>query len=156
VTTVRRAFAWALALTLSACGPLVTIGTTGGRPAGPLELDEARSRCDAKEACACGAMGRFFVDQDKPAQAETYFARGCDRGCAEACADLSDLHLASSPPRVEHGIVRGVAACWIDPRFCEPLAARFSEGRGVPKDESEARRLRKRACSHGIEEACAR
>lgn len=151
---MARPHALAALVLLGACAPIVTIGARG-KPVGGLELDEARVRCESKEACACASLGRFAAADNDAAGAESAFKKGCELGCADACSDWSELLLEAGRD-TDKATKLALRSCEANGALCEKLAKRFEEGRGVPKDAEKARLVRVVACQQGVASSCAR
>lgn len=157
-----RALASVMALTVSsllvvACAPLVTLGASG-TPKGGLELDEAKARCAKGEACACGALADWAAASNDDAEADALYAKACDGRCAASCLSLSDRRYdgKGGDASPTEGLRHGVMACKLDPALCMQVAARYEQGRGVPRDPTRARALYGEACKYHVADACAR
>ncbi len=122
------------------------------------------SRVSQGSGAAANELGLLYAEgkltrRDLPLAA-TYFAKGCELGCTEACANVAIQFLfsaaANSSPRFTQALARleAVSSGTNAAQPCYLLGLAYETGRGRAVDLPRARELYARACELGDPGAC--
>lgn len=112
--------------------------------------------CEKGHLPACVNLGTSLEARAGPGDlnaAARWYRKACEGNEASGCFNLGNLHRLAK----DYG---GAAALWAkacdgkDPAACYNLAVMHREGSGIPKDESKAKKLMRRACELGEKAAC--
>src|SRR5204863_59065 len=127
-------------------------------------VEAMQDGCEAGEPALCVEAGRAVLRgegvKSDPARARELFSDACTQRPHAGCLDPSDLcsdYLAGYEVLAEPSLARAPCekACNGGVgEACDNLSDMYQDGSGVPKDESQAAALRKRACSLGDRDAC--
>jgi TPR repeat protein len=108
--------------------------------------------CDARLPDACRILSKRQRD---PKQAIAYGERACDAGDPATCAELADhAKGARAIALLDKACALQYPSYAKDRPVCSELAARYTDGVGVAKDEAKAKELRAKGCAAGEDKAC--
>jgi hypothetical protein len=135
------------------------------------QLTEAQAKCARGQIDGCAEQARVYRQADLHALSVPLHERACQKGVLASCASLVEIYGAfmsgdvpPSPEKQKRPLAAITGACEKnDVAACEIESELRRWGRGVPRDEAAASRLRGRstalleeACGRGVGAACAR
>lgn len=119
--------------------------------------------CDAGVGGACNNLGALYAEgrgvARDPARAAALYERACAAGAAHGCYSLATI-VAEGKQGTRGDLVKAFAlasrACALGHvHGCDRVAMALANGQGVGADKQEAMKLWERACSGGVDRACA-